>query len=126
MWGDPDAFKVISYPPYNFSWIEQNKLAAMACPSSEANYQFLKDQGIHHILSLSPENIPSKLKLWEFGWSRIDVEEFEAPTVENILEFLDLCQKCRARKQVSSCDITWICFLFYRINNFLAKTFKIV
>ncbi|XP_044755908.1 dual specificity protein phosphatase 23-like [Coccinella septempunctata] len=99
MWGAPAVSKSVSYPPYNFSWIEQNKLAAMACPSSEANYQFLRDQGIHHILTLSPENVPTKLKYWDLGWSRIDVQEFEAPSLENILEFLDLCQKCRMRKQ---------------------------
>ncbi|XP_045461790.1 dual specificity protein phosphatase 23-like [Harmonia axyridis] len=100
MWGVPAAYKVVSYPPYNFSWIDQNKLAAMACPSSEANYQFLGEQGIHHILTLSPENIPRKLKkYWNLGWSRIDIEEFEAPSIDNILEFLDLCKKCRGCNQ---------------------------
>ncbi|KAL3275931.1 hypothetical protein HHI36_020665 [Cryptolaemus montrouzieri] len=98
MWDSP-SMKIISYPPYNFSWVVQNELAAMACPNTESNLQFLIDQGIEHIITLSPENIPSEIQCWKFEWTKIDVEEFEAPTIEDIIKFLSICSRCHNRKK---------------------------
>ncbi|KAK9880895.1 hypothetical protein WA026_013226 [Henosepilachna vigintioctopunctata] len=95
MWDFPSS-KIISYPPYNFSWVENNKLAAMACPTSESNFQFLIDQGIRHIITLSPENVPPKIKNMKLNWTMIDVEEFEAPSIENIVKFINICEKCHS------------------------------
>lgn len=44
--------------PYNFSWIVQNELAGMGWPRTIANLKFLVQQGIRHLVSLSPEMLP--------------------------------------------------------------------
>ncbi|KAJ8979070.1 hypothetical protein NQ317_013386 [Molorchus minor] len=70
----------------------ENELAAMAWPSTKQNLNFIWQNGIRHLVTLSPEMVPpvagSKLK-----WDLIPVEEFEAPTLDDILQFIRICSQ---------------------------------
>lgn len=88
----------MSVPPYNFSWIVEKELAGMAWPQTVSNLEFLIQEGISHLVTLSPEKIPPKHP--NLQWTKIDVEEFEAPTIDDIIRFIEICEKCRASKQV--------------------------
>ncbi|KAF2896237.1 hypothetical protein ILUMI_09938 [Ignelater luminosus] len=90
------------YPPWNFSWIVENELAAMGWPQTRANLEYLANVGIKHLVTLSPEKIPPITGFTKLRWTKIDIEEFEAPTVNQIMEFIDVCKKCRMKHEVST------------------------
>ncbi|XP_066995084.1 dual specificity protein phosphatase 23 isoform X2 [Anabrus simplex] len=82
-----------SYSPWNFSWIDENKLAAMAWPQTPANLRFLVDLGIKCLVTLSPEMRPPIHAFPELSWVEIPIEEFEPPTISQIYEFIDVCKR---------------------------------
>uniref|UniRef100_A0A6P7FL68 Dual specificity protein phosphatase 23 n=2 Tax=Diabrotica virgifera virgifera TaxID=50390 RepID=A0A6P7FL68_DIAVI len=88
-----EALKDIS-PPWNFSWISENQIACMACPRSAANLEYLCSKGIYHLVSLSEETLPPINKQSAIEWTIIPVEEFEAPLLDDVIKFIDICSKC--------------------------------
>lgn len=87
-------------PPWNFSWVVDNELAAMACPNTTSNMHYLENQGIKHLVTLSPENKPAIHSFPKITWTEIPIAEFEAPTVSEMMKFIDLCKKCQSVKEV--------------------------
>lgn len=93
-----------AYAPYNFSWFIEGKIAAMGYPRNDANLNYLVDAGVHHLLTLSPERRPpietfnAKRKL---RWSEIRIKEFGAPTLKQILKFIEICERAEIRGEVS-------------------------
>ncbi|XP_063905574.1 dual specificity protein phosphatase 23-like [Zophobas morio] len=85
--------------PWNFSWVVPNELAAMAWPQTTSNIEYLLLQGIRHLVTLSPEKIPPVATFPQMGWTRIDVEEFEAPTLQDIMTFIAVCEESRKKNQ---------------------------
>ncbi|KAK5647691.1 hypothetical protein RI129_002583 [Pyrocoelia pectoralis] len=83
----------------NFSWIVQSELAGMACPRTKLHIDYLENQGISHLVSLSPEMLPPISDHNNMKWSHIFVEEFEAPSLEQILNFIDICKTCRIQQR---------------------------
>ncbi len=79
----------------NFSWLIEDEIAGMAKPaSSEHDFEFLKDNGIKAIVSLT-ENPLSKALIEEFGFTvkHIPVRDFEPPTLEQIQDFVTFTRK---------------------------------
>lgn len=111
------------YPPWNFSWIVKNELALMGCPGTSANVNYIIKQDIKHLVTLSPEKLPDIQTLSPtVEWIEIPVEEFKAPKIEQIIRFIDICQQCRIKKQVS----TQFYFLSSLRNNNKRKTLRII
>ncbi|XP_033607073.1 dual specificity protein phosphatase 23-like isoform X2 [Cryptotermes secundus] len=90
------------YPPNNFSWIVKEELAAMAWPRMPSNLRFLEKQGIKHLVTLSPEMRPPIHTFAELKWTEIPVEEFCSPSVTQIKEFIDICQKSKTKNEVTN------------------------
>lgn len=88
-----------AHPPYNFSWIVHNELAGMGWPRTVPNLNFLVQQGIRHLITLSPEMIPPVKSVPLLRWTIIPVEEFEAPTMEDIEKFIEICEESRNRHE---------------------------
>ncbi|XP_044264161.1 dual specificity protein phosphatase 23-like [Tribolium madens] len=86
-------------PPYNFSWFVEGELACMAWPQTVYNLEFLRREGIAHLVTLSPEKLPPIGDFPQMGWTRIDVEEFEAPSLNDIIKFIEICEKCKNNDQ---------------------------
>ncbi|XP_072387256.1 dual specificity protein phosphatase 23-like [Diabrotica undecimpunctata] len=80
--------------PWNFSWVSENQLACMACPPSVANLKYLYSEGIYHLISLSEETLPPINKQSSIEWTIIPIEEFEAPLLDDIIKFIDICSNC--------------------------------
>lgn len=89
------------YPPNNFSWIVKDELAAMAWPRVPSNLLFLEKHGIKHLVTLSPEMRPPIHTFPELKWTEIPVEEFCSPSVGQMKEFIDICQKSKTKNEVS-------------------------
>lgn len=92
--------EIDSYPPWNFSWVIPKELAAMAHPRNKENLRFLVNEGIKHLVTLSPEKKPPVTDVPELNWTVIDVDEFEAPTMRNIKDFMDICKRCSSKSEV--------------------------
>ncbi|RZC37241.1 hypothetical protein BDFB_014515, partial [Asbolus verrucosus] len=86
-------------PPWNFSWVVENQLAAMAWPQTVSNLEYLVQQGIGHLVTLSPEKVPPIIGFPKLDWTQIHIKEFDAPTVKDIVKFIDICQSCQTRNQ---------------------------
>ncbi|XP_022191364.1 dual specificity protein phosphatase 23 [Nilaparvata lugens] len=87
------------YPPWNFTWVVRDRLAAMACPHRPAHLRFLAEQGICHLVTLSPEKKPPSHLCDELDYSTVPVDEFDAPTIKQIEKFIEICRKCTKRSQ---------------------------
>ncbi|MBT3880597.1 MAG: hypothetical protein HON76_02465 [Candidatus Scalindua sp.] len=92
----------------NFSWLIEDEIAGMAKPSSsEYDFEFLKDKGFDAIVTLT-ENPLSKTLAEEFGFTvkHIPIRDFEAPTLEQIEDFVTFAKKVRSegKKLVVHCE----------------------
>ncbi len=92
----------------NFSWLIEGEIAGMAKPASSVNdFEFLREEGLEAIVSLS--EIPlSEVLIEEFGFTvkHIPIRDFEAPTLEQISDFVTFAEKARGegKKLVVHCD----------------------
>jgi atypical dual specificity phosphatase len=92
----------------NFSWLIEGEIAGMAKPASSVHdFEFLKENGFEAIVSLTEFPLNEAL-IEEFGFSvkHIPVRDFEAPTLEQIEDFIAFAEKARAegKKLVVHCD----------------------
>ncbi|KAJ2940878.1 hypothetical protein O0L34_g10138 [Tuta absoluta] len=85
--------EVDAYPPMKFSWVIPKKIAAMAFPRHKENVQFLVNQGITHLVTLTAGKKPPVEDIARIRWSEIPIEEFEIPSIEQVKQFIDLCKK---------------------------------
>lgn len=86
--------------PLNFSWVDPEKLAAMGFPGTAGNLQFISEQNIKHLITLSPERVPPINSKLNFLWTLIPIEEFEAPTLSQIQQFIQICEEHRSKNEV--------------------------
>ncbi len=92
----------------NFSWLIEGEIAGMAKPASSVNdFEFLRENGFEAVVSLS--EIPlSEMLIEEFGFTvkHIPIRDFEAPTLEQIEDFVIFAEKAREeeKKLVVHCD----------------------
>ncbi len=92
----------------NFSWLIEGEIAGMAKPASSVyDFEFLKDEGFEAIVSLTEFPL-SEILIEEFGFSvkHIPVRDFEAPTLEQIEDFVAFAENARSegKKLVVHCD----------------------
>ncbi|HHT9153306.1 MAG TPA: dual specificity protein phosphatase 23 [Candidatus Hypogeohydataceae bacterium YC40] len=93
--------------PRNFSWLLPDEIAGMARPvSAVADFEFLKELGIDAIVSLT-EHPLQKALIEEFGfeYKHVPVEDFTAPSLGQIDEFVNFATKVReeGKKLVVHC-----------------------
>ncbi|XP_018022510.1 dual specificity protein phosphatase 23 [Hyalella azteca] len=86
--------------PYNFSWMVPGEICACARPDRRAHAQFLRDAGVRYVVCLSDDLPPAPYP--DLHIQTIPVEEFEPPTLDQIHEFIGICELARAR-QVAVC-----------------------
>ncbi len=92
----------------NFSWLIEGEIAGMAKPASSVyDFEFLKDNGFEAIVSLSEFPL-SEVLIEEFGFTvkHIPDRDFEAPTLEQIEDFVAFAENARSegKKLVVHCD----------------------
>ncbi len=94
--------------PRNFSWVIQDEIAGMARPLSVvADLEFLKDNGIEAIVSLT--ELPLHRTLMEefgFEYKHIPIVDLASPTQEQIEEFVTFVNNLTSSKKkiVVHCD----------------------
>ncbi|CAH2012483.1 unnamed protein product [Acanthoscelides obtectus] len=87
---------ITPYAPWFYTWVEHGQLAAFAWPQTKGNLTYMWNDGIRHIITLSPEKIPD-LTDTEFERTYIPIPECHAPTIEDIFKFISTIQFCKKR-----------------------------
>ncbi|XP_046685165.1 dual specificity protein phosphatase 23-like isoform X1 [Homalodisca vitripennis] len=80
------------FPPWNFSWVVPDRLAAMAWPQTVASLDYIIQQGVRHLVTLSAEKLPPTHVFPQLRHTVISVLEFEAPTLDQIKQFIAICE----------------------------------
>ena len=76
--------------PRTFYWIDEGKLAGMARPSGSADFEFLKDQGIKLIVTLTEYSLtPSVVSEYGFTALHLPMVDFQPPAPSQIDAFVD-------------------------------------
>ncbi len=92
----------------NFSWLIEGEIAGMAKPASSVyDFEFLKENGFEAIVSLTEFPLNEALvEVFGFSVKHIPVRDFEAPTLEQVKDFIAFAEKARAegKKLVVHCD----------------------
>ncbi|XP_035871080.1 dual specificity protein phosphatase 23 isoform X2 [Phyllostomus discolor] len=83
--------------PPNFSWVLPGRLAGLALPSSPAHYQFLLDQGIRHLVSLTERGPPHTDSCPGLTLHRLRIPDFCPPAPEQIERFVQIVDQANAR-----------------------------
>ncbi|KAK8384694.1 hypothetical protein O3P69_014338 [Scylla paramamosain] len=86
-------------PPWNFSWVVPREICGSAWPETQANIDYLRSEGVGVIVSLSVERQPHSSAKKVMDCHLIPVEEFEDPSMEQITQFLDICDRARQDKK---------------------------
>lgn len=92
---------VDAYPPLKFSWVIPKKLAAMAFPRNKENVQFIVNQGITHLVTLTEDKKPPVEDVARLNWTEIPIEEFGVPDLDQIKKFIDVCKRADKNGEVS-------------------------
>lgn len=84
--------------PKNFSWVEENVLAGSAFPDKISNVQYLVDNNIYSLVSLTAEKEVVRDGITdEFEVIRIPIRDYTPPTMAQVEQFLQIVQKTKGR-----------------------------
>ncbi|XP_072542252.1 dual specificity protein phosphatase 23a [Salminus brasiliensis] len=81
-----------SAPPPNFSWVEAEKLAGLARPSSPAHYRFLLQNGVQHLVCLCESKPPCYESCPALSLHHIPIVDFTPPSLAQIQSFLSIVE----------------------------------
>ena len=71
--------------PTNFSWIIQGKLAGSGMPTTHGEFEWIKDQGIRAVVTMTENPLPSE---WTSGteYIHLPTPDLRAPDAEKIVQ----------------------------------------
>jgi atypical dual specificity phosphatase len=85
---------IISERPTNFSWVIEGKLAGCGLPVTEDEFKWVVDKGIKSIVTVREVPLPSEwFEAGEIDYMHLRVEDFGAPTMEELDEAVDFIDK---------------------------------
>lgn len=87
--------------PPNFSWVLPGRLAGLALPRLPAHYQFLLDQGVRHLVSLTERGPPHNDSCPGLTLHRLSIPDFRPPAPEQIDRFVQIVDEANAQGEVS-------------------------
>jgi atypical dual specificity phosphatase len=91
-------------PPRNFSWLEEGKLAGLAFPSTRSDIEYLINQGIKHLITLTGSPLSTSLDidgLAELKISHVPVVDLTPPTLDQVKVFLKIVEQTNSKGEVS-------------------------
>ena len=79
--------------PHNFSWLKPSRIAGTSAPRRMSEVDALVREGVSHLVSLSPEVALPTSSVDGLTIHHIPVTEHKAPTLEQIQDFIEICEK---------------------------------
>ncbi|KAK7904211.1 hypothetical protein WMY93_016818 [Mugilogobius chulae] len=89
----------MSCAPNNFSWVEQGKVAGLALPRYPAEYQYLLQNGVQHLVSLTERRPPNHDSCPELTQHHLKIADFTPPSPAQIDKFLSIVEEANAQGQ---------------------------
>ncbi|XP_019727946.1 dual specificity protein phosphatase 23 [Hippocampus comes] len=86
-----------STPPKNFSWVDPGKVAGLALPRMTAEYQYLLDQGIQHLVCLCECKPPNYDTCPKLQLHHIKINDFTPPSPSQIDKFLAIVDDANSK-----------------------------
>ena len=83
--------------PPNFSWVEPGKLAGLAFPRYTAEYQYLLDNGVKHLVCLCERKPPNYDTCPALQLHQIKIVDFTPPSPKQIDKFLAIVEEANAK-----------------------------
>ncbi|XDA70680.1 hypothetical protein R6Z07F_001058 [Ovis aries] len=96
-WSQEALLPAMGVQPPNFSWVLPSRLAGLALPRLPAHYQFLLDQGVRHLVSLTERGPPHSDSCPGLTLHRLRIPDFCPPGPEQIDRFVKIVQEANAR-----------------------------
>ena len=87
--------------PY-FSWIEDKVLAVSALPYHHSHLKYLVNNGVRVIVWVGDSNPPPLHTTNELRSMRVSVDSSRVPSLNSCLQFVDIVQRARQRREVNS------------------------
>lgn len=85
--------------PPNFSWVEPQKLAALALPSEPRHYKFMLENGIKHLVCLCESKPPHHDSCPGLTLHHISIVDFTPPGLNQIQRFLSIVEEANAKAE---------------------------
>ena len=82
--------------PSNFAWLPGHRVAGSSVPLTVTHLQEMVREGVAHLVSLSPDTPPPPFPLKGLTIHYINVKEFEGPSMDQMDEFLHICEVAKA------------------------------
>ena len=81
--------------PRNFSWLVYGMLAGLARPSSRGDIEYLLNEGVGHIISLTELPLSSYISTdgLDMTFTHIPIQDMMPPTLEQVKEFLNVVEQ---------------------------------
>ncbi|XP_072170456.1 dual specificity protein phosphatase 23-like [Diadema setosum] len=88
-------------PPPFFTWVS-DFLAAHGMPSEVGHLQFLRENNIRYLVSLTTESRPPVEAMQDITWVPIGIDDFHPPTLEQVAEFVRVVEEAESKKEAVS------------------------
>jgi len=77
----------ISDEPTGFAWVDDHKLAASGYPASRGQLEWLVNQGIGAVLTLTPESLPEdQVRGLPLEMAHVPMEDHQVPAVDSLAQ----------------------------------------
>lgn len=86
--------------PRNFSWLEHGKIAALAFPEKREDLEFLVNEGVRYLVTLTKELKPRLEEVPALIGVDISVDDYCTFTLEQVKQFIAVCEKASEEKEV--------------------------
>ncbi|XP_072313760.1 dual specificity protein phosphatase 23 [Eucyclogobius newberryi] len=83
--------------PQNFSWVEPGRVAGLALPRYPAEYRYLLENGVQHLVSLTERRPPNHDCCPELTQHHLKIVDFTPPSPEQIDRFLAIVDEANAK-----------------------------
>jgi len=78
--------------PRNFSWLLAGRIAALAFPDKREDLEFLVEQGIKYLVTLTAEMKPNIEEVPVLVGIDISVEDFGTFSMDQVEQFIKICE----------------------------------
>lgn len=89
-----------SSTPRNFSWLEDGKIAALAFPDKRQDMEYLVNNGIRYLVTLTKELKPQVEQVPALISVDISVDDYCTFTLEQVQQFIAVCEKALKDEEV--------------------------
>ena len=89
------------YVPRGFSWLIPGMIAALAFPDQPSDFEYLIDNGIRHLISLTQEMKPEVDNFSKLTWMDMGIEDYGTFSLEQIQNIIKVCERALTQKEVN-------------------------